>query len=153
MGEVLEPQVSIRLPGPGDDAFVARLAAVAFADFDPDAGPHTRALTRKPGVRLRVAVRGGERVGFVVVELAASGAWIQAIAVVPEARGRGVGGRLMGAAERLARGAGAARLRLTTAQANVEALALFLKHGFLIERRLPRHYARGQDACVLARSL
>ena len=40
-----------------------------------------------------------------------------------------------------------------TAGNGVEALELFLKCGFAIERRLARYYARGQDACILARAL
>jgi len=100
-----------------------------------------------------VAVRDGQRLGFVTLEFGRSGGWIQAIAVSLGERGRGVGGALMAEAIRVARRAGVPRLRLTTAQANVEALELFLKCGFLIERRMPRHYARGQDACVLGRAL
>jgi len=65
----------------------------------------------------------------------------------------GVGTRLMQAAVRAARRRSVRRLSLTTAQANVEALALFLRCGFRIERRMPRFYAAGQDACVLSRSL
>jgi ribosomal protein S18 acetylase RimI-like enzyme len=138
---------------PGDEAFVERLSTHAFGDFHHRAGSNTLGLTRRPRSTTRLAVRGDEPLGFVVVDLGAEGAWINAIAVVASERGRGVGARLMSEAIRLARGAGAPRLRLTTAQANVEALELFFKCGFVIERRMPRYYARGQDACVLARAV
>jgi ribosomal-protein-alanine N-acetyltransferase len=150
---VLEHAISIRSKTAEDDAFIERLSAEAFGDFQPHAAATTLHLTRRPGSATRLATRGDERLGFVVVERERDGAWISAIAVAPSERGRGVGARLMAEAARLARAAGAARLRLTTAQANVEALELFLKCGFAIERRVPRYYARGQDACVLARAL
>ncbi len=137
----------------GDDAFIERLSRQAFADFDPLAGPHTLSLTQGDGVVTRVAVRDGERLGFVVLQFGPSVGWIQAIAVSPSERGQGVGRTLVAEAIRVARRTGVRRLRLTTAQANVEALELFLKCGFAIERRVPRHYARGQDACVLGRAL
>ena len=141
-------------PGTAEDAgFIERLSRQAFSVFDPDAGIRMLLLARKDGVVTRVAARGGERLGFVMLEFASGGAWVQAIAVDAKERGQGVGGKLMAAAIRIARQAGAPRLRLTTAQANVEALELFVKCGFAIERRLPRYYSGGQDACVLGRAL
>jgi ribosomal protein S18 acetylase RimI-like enzyme len=153
VGAVVEHTVSLRARTAADDAFVERLSRQAFSDFDPRAGTHTLSLTRREGVVTRIAARDGERLGFVTLEFGPSVAWIQAIAVSPGERGRGVGETLMAEAVRVARRTGVPRLRLTTAQANVEALALFLKCGFTIERRLPRHYTRGQDACVLERAL
>lgn len=153
MGAVLERTVSFRARTTDDDAFIERLSRQAFSDFDPLAGPHTLSLARRDGVLTRLAVRDGQRLGFVTLEFGGSGAWLQAIAVSPGERGRGVGAALMAETIRVARRAGAPRLRLTTAQANVEALELFLKCGFAIERRVPRHYTRGQDACVLGRAL
>lgn len=101
-----------------------------------------------------VASERGEPLGFVVVERRSQEqASLQAIAVEPTERGRGVGTRLVNAAIHLARGLGARELDLWTAQANLEALAVFLKAGFRIEERRPRFYARGQDACRLVRPL
>jgi ribosomal-protein-alanine N-acetyltransferase len=80
-------------------------------------------------------------------------ALLQAIAVEPRARGRGVGSALLSAVEQLARSRDAPAIRLCTAQANLEALDLFLKHGFVIERRLARFYAKGQDACTCVKRL
>ena len=81
-----------------------------------------------------------------MLEFRRGDAALQAIAVELRERGRGIGGRLMHASARGTK-QGAATLRLCTAQANVEALALFIKHGFRIERRMPRFYPNGQDAC------
>jgi ribosomal protein S18 acetylase RimI-like enzyme len=153
VGAVLDRTISVRRKAAEDEPFIERLSLQAFGDFHKNAGPHTLKLTHHPESVTRLAVRGAQRLGFVVLELMRDAAWIQAIAVVASERGRGVGARLMAEAVRLARESGAARVRLTTAQANVEALELFLKCGFGIERRVPRYYARGQDACILARAL
>src|SRR4051812_31329682 len=106
MARVLERDLVVRRAGPSDDAFIGRLSRLAFSPFDPDAEAHTRRLTHQPGVEIRIAVRGDDRLGFVVVELGRGTAWIQAIAVVAEERGRGVGALLMRSAERVARAAG-----------------------------------------------
>jgi [ribosomal protein S18]-alanine N-acetyltransferase len=153
VGAVLERTVSLRPKLVADEPFIARLSAQAFSDFDHRAGPRTLSLTQRDGVATRVAEREGQPLGFVTVEFERDGAWVQAIAVAANERGRGVGARLLAEAVRLARAKGARQLRLTTADANVEALELFLKCGFVIERRAPRYYSRGQDACILRRAL
>jgi ribosomal protein S18 acetylase RimI-like enzyme len=153
VGSVLDRTISMRPKTHADDDFIEQLSARAFGDFQHRAGPSTLRLATRPGSTTRLAVRGDERLGFVVVEHERGGAFISAIAVAPHERGHGVGARLMAEAARLAGTWGATHMRLTTAQANVEALELFLKCGFAIERRIPRYYARGQDACVLARAL
>ncbi len=153
MAAVLDRAISLRRRTVEDDPFIERLSAQAFGDFHGNAGPNTLGLIRHAESVTRLAVREQQRLGFIVIEFRPDAAWIQAIAVVPSERGHGVGARLMHEAVRLARETGANRVRLTTAQANVEALELFLKCGFAIERRVPRYYARGQDACILARAL
>jgi ribosomal protein S18 acetylase RimI-like enzyme len=153
MDALTDRAIEIRRRGPGDHAFIERLGREAFTVFDPEAGPSTRRLAERPDAEALVAVRGRDRLGFVVLVTRGTAAWIEAIAVLERERGRGVGMRLMRAAERAARGQGVRRLSLTTAAANVEALELFLRSGFRIERRVARFYAAGQDACVLGRSL
>jgi ribosomal-protein-alanine N-acetyltransferase len=153
MDALIDRAIEIRHRGPGDDAFIERLGREAFAVFDPKAGTSTRLLAEHPDAEALVAVRGRERLGFLVLVTRGYKSWIEAIAVLERARGLGVGTRLMQAAVRAARRRGVRRLSLTTAQANVEALELFLRCGFRIERRMPRFYAAGQDACVLSRSL
>jgi ribosomal protein S18 acetylase RimI-like enzyme len=154
MRSSLESPPNIRRGSPADEAFAARLGGAAFRDFDPRAREHTLSLVRGQNALTLVAWVEGEPLGFVVLEMARDGvALLQAIAVEPRARGRGVGAALLAAAERLAHEREAPALRLCTAQANVEALELFLKHGFRIERRLARFYANGQDACTLVKAL
>jgi ribosomal protein S18 acetylase RimI-like enzyme len=150
----LESRVAIRRAEPSDLAFLARLGRDAFGDFDLRAEEHTLAIVNDPAVVTLVATVAGEPVGFASLELGRGGvAHLQAIAVQAMERGRGLGERLLTAMERTARARRATLLHLVTAQANVEAIALFLKCGFSIERRHRRFYGRGQDACTMLKDL
>lgn len=150
MPGVLARDVEIRRYGAGDQDFVAALAALAFRDFEKNPALTTLRMLRPPSLTL-IASRGEEPAGFVILEPHAGAlASIQAIAVAPGERCHGVGTRLLRTGLAAARRGGAREVRLCTAQANVEALSLFLKHGFVILRRMPRFYPRGQDACLLA---
>jgi ribosomal protein S18 acetylase RimI-like enzyme len=154
VGVALESKILIRRAAPGDDPFFARLGQEAFGDFDLRARETTLAIVRTAGMVTLVATADGEPVGFVALELARGGVGhVQAIAVRGTERGRGFGQRLMVSMERTARARGVTLLHLTTAQANVEAIALFLKCGFGIDRRHRRFYARGQDACTMVKDL
>jgi ribosomal protein S18 acetylase RimI-like enzyme len=150
----LERKVLIRRAEPSDDAFFARLGRDAFGDFDLGAEQHTLAIVNHPAVVTLVATVDAEPVGFASLELGRGGvAHLQAIAVRTAERGRGLGQRLLIAIERAARARGTTSIRLATAQANVEAIALFLKCGFGMERRHRRFYGRGQDACTMVKDL
>jgi ribosomal-protein-alanine N-acetyltransferase len=151
MSAVLSHEVGIRRFAPADERFVVALASEAFAPFARQSDVTTQRMLLEPSSTTLVATRERKPVGFVVVEQHGRGrASIQAIAVTATERAGGVGQRLLAAAIRLARDGGARELHLCTAQANVEALALFLKAGFRIIERLPRFYPRGQDACSLS---
>ena len=154
MGAVVSRELEIRRSSPADESFVASLAREAFDPFSRHAESTTRRMLHERGSVALIATRGGRPVGFVVVEAHGRGlSSIQAIAVPAALRGQGIAEHLMTAAIRLARDTGSHNLRLCTAQANVEALSLFLKSGFRIVRRMPRFYPRGQDACELSRSI
>ena len=103
--------------------------------------------------RTLVATKDGERLGFAVVEVRAAGAHLSAISVAEHARGRGVARRLLAAAEKAARRAGAASLGLVTADSNLAALELFLHAGFRRVGRERRYYQRGQNAVRMEKSL
>ncbi|QUH04262.1 GNAT family N-acetyltransferase [Saccharopolyspora erythraea] len=97
-----------------------------------------RALAEDPSDDLRpphgaflVAWDGDSSVGCVGVRLlSAEVAEIKRMYVAPRVRGRGWGGRLLGAAEEHARSIGASLLRLDTRADLVEARGLYAKHGF-----------------------
>jgi ribosomal protein S18 acetylase RimI-like enzyme len=132
---------------------VVRLGEEAFGEFDRGAGRTTAQLLRDSGAETLVAVLDEEAVGFVVVEVGSGLGHVNAIAVAAGQRGRGIGQRLMEAAESSARRRGARRLSLHTAQANLAALALFLRCGFSITQRSAAGYSRPQPTCRLEKLL
>lgn len=140
------PETVIRKSRKKDDRFIADLARRAF-------GEYTTRPTVGHGVTW-VAVSNERPLGFVTIDLTRHGrAAVVAIAVDPDEQGKGVGRRLMRAAEQCARASGARLLELYTAEANVAALDLFHKSGLQIVRRVQRFYPRGQNACLLEKKL
>jgi ribosomal protein S18 acetylase RimI-like enzyme len=149
-----EAAIAIRALEPQDARFIARLAPQAFGEYDPSAARTTAAMLREPGATTLLAARGDEPLGFVILRPEAPHVLsINAIAVTASARGRGVGRMLMQAAEGYAKSRGAVRLTLNTAQANLAALDLFLRRGFVIVDRSVVRYWRGQPACKLEKRL
>jgi len=147
-----DSRVQVRSSRCEDAAFISELASDAFAEFSNRPEEATVSLMEQ-GVTL-VAERVGRRLGFVSLAFPKAGiAHVNAIAVSYAERGTGVGAELLQAAERCRRPRGAGSLELFTADGNLEALELFFKHGFTIEGRVAGYYARGQNACLLAKAV
>ncbi|MEP7049707.1 MAG: GNAT family N-acetyltransferase [Pseudomonadota bacterium] len=147
-------EVSLRQRQAADDSFIARLATQAFDEYSPHPAGNTLRMARS-GVTW-VACRAGEPLGFVVVRPGSAGAThaeLSAIAVDERARGLGVGTALLAKVERVLSLAGFRDITIHTAQANLSALELFLKHGFRVERQLPRFYRGVFDACALRKRI
>ncbi len=90
--------------------------------------------------------------GFVLARAAAGEAEILTLAVVPQARGRGLGRALLQAALKRAQGAGANATFLEVGTDNPAALALYAGLGFTkVGDR--KGYYEGRDALVLRLSL
>jgi ribosomal-protein-alanine N-acetyltransferase len=138
-----------------DLAFVRRLAREAFAEYDGEreAAAHTLALIARPGSVTLVAERSAQPVGFVSVHVRGPEASLLAIAVERARRGRGIGGLLLGAAERIARERHAITIRLETGEANVEAIELFVGAGYERDGRVRRYYRSGYDALRFRKAL
>jgi ribosomal protein S18 acetylase RimI-like enzyme len=149
---VVEP-LSIRERTPDDDEFIWELSKGAFGDYSRRSGAVTLQFVRAASAHTLLAWQRLQRVGFASIDVEGRRALLQAIAVVASERGRGIGGRLLAAIEVKALALGARELTLCTGDANVEALQLFLRAGFLITRRLPRYYMRGQNACEMKKGL
>lgn len=129
-----------------------RLAALHATAFDaPWDAASFDDLLAGPGV---FVVESAD--GFILMRSVADEAEILTLAVRPEARGRGEGGRLTagGVAGAVARGA--ERVFLEVADDNVSALAVYRRAGFAEVGRRPRYYARPdgsrRDAILLARA-
>lgn len=134
-----------------DERFVTALAAEAFAEFSRRPGPHTLSMLQRASTL--IAERDELALGFSVTEFRPDVAHLVAIAVEYEYRGLGVGSALLAAEQARARRRGLRALELCTAEGNLEAIDLFLRRGFRIQRRVPHYYARGQTACVLRHDL
>ena len=144
----------LRQREPADDTFIAKLAERAFDEYSLHPAGSTLRMARS-GVTW-LACRNDERLGFAVVRPGAAGAThaeLCAIAVDEHARGLGVGTALLAKVERVLSLAGFSEITMHTAQANLSALALFLKLGFRVERRLPRFYRGVFDACALRKRI
>jgi ribosomal protein S18 acetylase RimI-like enzyme len=145
--------ILVRRFNAADTTFVRKLSEVAFGEYASGSGAHVLELIQRPGVKSWVACEDEEPAGFVLLGRD-QGDWsIPAIAVAAQARGRGIGSKLLGVAEREARTSGASLLWLVTADSNLSALDLFLRHGFRIVARRRRFYERGQDACRMEKQL
>ena len=122
-----------------DAAAIASVLHDAFAEFRPlysDAG-FAATITTPAGVLSRlgegpvwVAEIGGANVGTVSAVPRPSGLYIRGMAVAPSARGRGVAGVLLGAAERFGRAAGITRAFLSTTPFLHGAIRLYERAGY-----------------------
>ena len=94
--------------------------------------------------------------GFILCRTVVDEAEILTLAVRPEARGQGLGLRLVEAAADLARGSMAASLFLEVAEDNAAARALYHRAGFAEAGRRKAYYKTSQgpvDALILVRNL
>lgn len=131
----------------------ARLAALHAAAFlEPWDAAAFHALLGQAGV---FAVEAPD--GFILMRAVADEAEILTLAVCPQARRRGLGGRLVGEGAVEAAARGAVRLFLEVAADNAPARALYARAGFAEAGRRPGYYARPdggrQDALLLALNL
>lgn len=132
----------IRAAGPEDAGAIARTLEVAFAPLRPLYTPAAYAATvptpeairaRFPEAAVWLAEgEGGEAVGTVTVRVRPDGAYVQSMAVVPAARGQGVGRLLLEAALGHARAAGARRAWLSTTPFLHSAIDLYRSFGFAV---------------------
>jgi GNAT superfamily N-acetyltransferase len=109
------------------EALVAEILAAFIRDHDPSAE------------RAFVAVEGSRRLGsvFCVRSGEPGVAKLRLFLLVPEARGRGLGQRLLDACVAFARDAGYRTLRLWTHESHRAACALYAKNGFRLTDSRP----------------
>jgi ribosomal-protein-alanine N-acetyltransferase len=92
-------------------------------------------------------------VGFIVAEAGRQAGHIITIDIVKEARGTGLGSRLMALAEERLRQARCRAVYLEAAVDNRAALAFYKRHGYFLLKTIPRYYSNGVDAFVLKKDL
>ena len=106
-----------------------------------------------PHLYFQVAIaEAGAVVGYVIGWFAGGDGEIANIAVAADARGSGIGGRLLDAALAAARDAGSRTVHLEVRESNVPAQALYASRAFApVGRRRAYYRAPVEDAIVLRR--
>jgi ribosomal protein S18 acetylase RimI-like enzyme len=156
--------ITVRPRHPGDDRFIADLSGESFASYARRPQGVVRAMLARPGSATLVADDGGRLFGFCVVAFHNHRcdygpirrpvlAQLDAIAVYPSARGRGVGRTLLARAEAVALQRGALSMSLTTASGNVAARALFARAGYQNTAQLAQVYRKRELAVWMSKIL
>ncbi|MEZ5559986.1 MAG: GNAT family N-acetyltransferase [Pseudomonadales bacterium] len=111
-------------------------------------------VTRAHAINL-VACVGDFVTGYVGVLLRRGSdiARVYTIAVDPDWRGRGIGNRLLAAAEQRAAAAGRQRMRLEVRLDNAPAINQYHRAGYLDMGRIPGYYQDGQTAIRMQKRL
>jgi ribosomal protein S18 acetylase RimI-like enzyme len=134
-----KPQSEIRRADTSNAADVARLLHDFNTEYQ-DYTPGVAALTERIGELLAgeavtVLLAGDPSLGFALFRIRpslwskAGDAYLEELYVVPEQRGRGIGGALLDAAIGEARKAGADHFELTTGETDTAARALYESRG------------------------
>lgn len=108
-------------------------------------------LTVSEVVRLKAVDAAGNMLGFIAGDLRESKrySWIVTLGVFPEYRRQNIASALLVACEEQL---GRSQIRLCVRRSNLEALALYYKHGYQQADVWPRYYVGGEDALVLEKS-
>ena len=130
---------TIRLASPADTPAMARVLAEAFAAFQPLYTPGGFAATTPSAEEivqrfgegpLWVAEQASGIVGTASAVVKGAGLYVRSVAVLPAARGRGVGQALMAAVEAYARAEGCQRMFLSTTPMLNSAIRMYEGLGF-----------------------
>ena len=121
--------------------------------------PWTRGIFRdclQAGYPMWLLERQGVIVGYGVLSIAAGEAHVLNLCTAPGHEGQGLGGRMLQALLKIARGHGAQRVFLEVRPSNPRAIALYERSGFNEIGRRPRYYPAHdgrEDAIVMAMEL
>lgn len=138
----------------GRDA-AAILALEAHFPGDRLRAASVRHLLRTPSAAVWVAVRRGEILGALILltRRRSRFARIYSLVVSPQARGEGLGARLVTAAERHARQHGCAAMSLEVRADNAAARTLYARLGYDEHAELDDYYDDGAPGLRLRRAL
>lgn len=133
------------------------LLALEDACFSTDriSRRNLRNLLRSPSACCVGAYHRGDLVGSMVILFKSNSrsARVYSLAVSAEARGLGIGRRMMAKAEREARMRGCCRMRLEVRMDNTPAIRLYESLGFIDASVLPGYYDDGEHAFVMQKEL
>ena len=118
---------------------------------------YMRALARSAKTATWIAEDDGRIAGFAIAEWSEeagqTAAYIQTLEVLPDARGQGVGGELLGRIEGSARAAGADLIWLHVDAQNAGAIRLYEGRGFRCEGREENYYPKGRAGLIYVKLL
>jgi ribosomal protein S18 acetylase RimI-like enzyme len=118
---------------------------------------YMRQIVESPESATWIAEGEGRMAGFAIADWAeetgAIVAYIQTIEVLPEERGHGIGGELLGRIEASAQAAHAGVIWLHVEHGNNGAIRLYEAHGYLCEGREEEYYGAGRAALIYAKTL
>jgi ribosomal-protein-alanine N-acetyltransferase len=139
-------------PQRASPAHIPVLAAIHAAAFPP------REVWGQDAIGLQLAMPGVfgwycADGGMVLGRVAGDEAEILTLAVLPDARRRGLGAALLATAMTAARAGGARSIVLEVSVDNAAARALYHRAGFIETGRRRRYYADGSDALILRAGL
>ena len=143
------PSATVRQAVPAD---LDALLALEQASFEGDRinraqwRRHIQSATAAVLVAGRAPATGVEAAAVVFYRRRSRSAWLYSLAVAAHARGAGVGGTLLAAAEADARARGCESMRLEVRIDNAAAIGLYERHGYVRTGRVPRFYEDGADA-------
>ena len=114
-----------------------------------------RHAIRSPTMTCLVGQKGGEVLGYVILERrrGSTAARLTSIAVAPHAAGRGLGRKLLVAAEKAAREAGLRRMRLEVHADNATARKLYERAGYRLLETLGNYYENEASALRYEKAL
>jgi ribosomal protein S18 acetylase RimI-like enzyme len=146
--------VRLRAGVPADLEALCSLERAAFSG-DRLSRRSLRRFLQAPTASLLVAESGGHILGYSLVLLPAGStrARLYSIATAAGARGRGLGGRLLEAAEQAARDRGRAEISLEVRDDNAAAIAFYLHRGYVEQARIPAYYEDGATAIRMRKRL
>ena len=152
-GQATSPQSEILLRRARDADLPAILAIERASFTDPWSRSSFAAILEQPRVYFAVALdRSGSLVGYAVAWFVLDEAELANLAVAPEARGRGIGARLLRGALDSAVERGTTTMYLEVRASNGPARALYASHGFIEVGRRASYYRKPvEDALVLRR--
>ena len=146
--------LALREARPTDIDALARLEAESFSS-DRLSRRSLVSLAKSPSACLLVASGADEPVGYAVflTRRGAQSARLYSIAVDSNVTGRGVGSRLLLAAESEARRRGATRMHLEVRADNAAAVRFYEKSGYQHVGQRPGYYQDGATALLFSREL
>ena len=156
MSERSEPiPVRVRQAGSDDLAALVALEQSAFTGDRMSRAQYRRHLVSS-GASMLVADAPGEGVlgsALVLFRRGSALARLYSIAAAPSSRGRGIGARLLAAAEDAARARGCRAIRLEVRVDNAAAIALYERAGYRCIGSYTDYYEDGADARRYEKSL